>query len=286
MKTRVFAVCVVVFLFCGITHAGWSDGLVACYPFNGNANDESGNGYHGTVYGATLTADRFGNPKNAYDFDGVNDYIKINISNSSFLSEYSISCWVLFRDFNNNYSGILNGSNNYIALHGLGPGYGNDTKKVGFYQASYEGVNWIVYPVLTAYLTENVFYHVVVTRDKSNCSIYLNGKVQSSKQVNINSPVIEGGYLTIGALATLSKEDFVNGKIDDIRIYNRVLSDSEVQQLYRGVSPSVIVKPYTFTSGTPAKAAEVNADLDILYQQINVLRTIVCADHPTANGCQ
>lgn len=44
MKTRVFAVCVVVFLFCGITHAGLSDGLVAYYQFNGNVNDESGNG--------------------------------------------------------------------------------------------------------------------------------------------------------------------------------------------------------------------------------------------------
>ncbi|MEI6260974.1 MAG: hypothetical protein WCR46_13855 [Deltaproteobacteria bacterium] len=72
MKTRVFAVCVVVFLFCGITHAGLSDGLVACYPFNGNANDESGNGHHGTVIGgAVLTTDRFGNANSAYSFDSI-----------------------------------------------------------------------------------------------------------------------------------------------------------------------------------------------------------------------
>jgi hypothetical protein len=38
-----------------------NDGLIAYYPFNGNANDESGNGHNGTVYGSTLTADRFGN---------------------------------------------------------------------------------------------------------------------------------------------------------------------------------------------------------------------------------
>ncbi|MBF0574179.1 MAG: hypothetical protein HQK69_10565 [Desulfamplus sp.] len=59
----------------GITipaHADLSDGLVAYYPFNGNANDESGNGNNGTVDGATMTADRNGNANSAYSFDGVN----------------------------------------------------------------------------------------------------------------------------------------------------------------------------------------------------------------------
>ena len=48
-------------------------GLVAHYPFNGNANDESGNGNDGTVNGATLTTDRFGNANKAYSFDGVSN---------------------------------------------------------------------------------------------------------------------------------------------------------------------------------------------------------------------
>jgi hypothetical protein len=48
----------------------------------------------------------------------------------------------------------------------------------------------------------------------------------------------------------------------------------------------IVVKPYTFTSGTPAKAAEVNANFDTLYQQINVLKAIVCTDHPTTIGCK
>ncbi|ETR68891.1 MAG: hypothetical protein OMM_04291 [Candidatus Magnetoglobus multicellularis str. Araruama] len=51
------------------------EGLVAYYPFNGNANDESGNGNHGTVYGAILIEDRFGNKNSAYSFDGIDDYI-------------------------------------------------------------------------------------------------------------------------------------------------------------------------------------------------------------------
>ena len=67
-------------------------GQTAYYPFNGNANDESGNGYHGTVTGATLIADRFGNPNSAYSLDG-NDYIKI--LNSPEADTYvDFSAWV------------------------------------------------------------------------------------------------------------------------------------------------------------------------------------------------
>ncbi len=53
-----------------------SNGLVGWWPFNGNANDESGNGNQGTVNGATLTVDRFGIANQAYGFDGVNDFIQ------------------------------------------------------------------------------------------------------------------------------------------------------------------------------------------------------------------
>ncbi|MBI4688657.1 MAG: hypothetical protein HY754_00055 [Nitrospirae bacterium] len=76
---RIQAVFIVMFLilFASTSFASLTDGLVAYYPFNRNANDESGNGYNGTVSGATLTSDRNGNANSAYRFDGVNDYIKI-----------------------------------------------------------------------------------------------------------------------------------------------------------------------------------------------------------------
>ena len=101
MKTRVFAVCVVVFLFCGTTHAGLSDGLVAYYPFNGNANDESGNGNNGTVHGATLTTDRFGNANKAYYFNGVNSFIEVSDSSTLDIPiNLTFSVWI-----NQNVSG-------------------------------------------------------------------------------------------------------------------------------------------------------------------------------------
>jgi hypothetical protein len=59
----------------GIGLANLGDGLVAYYPFNGNANDESGNGNHGIVYGATIVEDVNGKPMGAYHFDGLSNYI-------------------------------------------------------------------------------------------------------------------------------------------------------------------------------------------------------------------
>ena len=60
----------------------FSDGLVAFYPFNRNANDESGTGNHGVVHGATLATDRFGSASSAYDFNGTTSYIQIQDSPS------------------------------------------------------------------------------------------------------------------------------------------------------------------------------------------------------------
>ncbi len=56
-------------------------GLIAYYPFNGNANDESGNQNHATINGATLTADKDDNLNSAYSFNGLNNYIETNIIN-------------------------------------------------------------------------------------------------------------------------------------------------------------------------------------------------------------
>lgn len=63
------------------------EGLVAYYPFNGDANDKSGNGNDGTVFGAITTADRFGNENAAYEFDGTNDYIQATASTLPTLRE-------------------------------------------------------------------------------------------------------------------------------------------------------------------------------------------------------
>ena len=80
-------------LFTAVVHAGINDGLVAYYPFNGNANDMSGSGYNGTVNGATLTTDRFGNPNSAYSFNGTGAYISTTFYGILGSNPRTISFW-------------------------------------------------------------------------------------------------------------------------------------------------------------------------------------------------
>ena len=80
-----------------------TNGLVGWWPFNGNANDESGNGNNGTVNGATLTTDRFGNVNKAYSFDGVNDFLLI----PSDITDFSISLWFNFSAPSNQFSELF-----------------------------------------------------------------------------------------------------------------------------------------------------------------------------------
>jgi len=82
-----------------VTFEGWkipTDGLVAWYPFNGNANDESGNGNNGTSNGIILTLDRFGNDNKSFYFDGINDYINLNIK---LPNTFTTSFWVYLESF-------------------------------------------------------------------------------------------------------------------------------------------------------------------------------------------
>ena len=72
-----------------------SDGLVAYYPFDGNADDASANGLHGVVHGATPAANRFGSPDSAYWFDGINDYISVEDSDLLDVNEFTASVWFL-----------------------------------------------------------------------------------------------------------------------------------------------------------------------------------------------
>ena len=100
MKKTVF-LCVI-YLVCvhsGVAHAACGDdGLVAYYPFNGNANDESGCGNDGTVYDAGLAADRFGNPQSAYYFDGMEDYIRIENDETLNPDSISVAAWFQYSE--------------------------------------------------------------------------------------------------------------------------------------------------------------------------------------------
>ena len=118
-----------------------TNGLVGYWPFNGNAQDESGNLNHGIVNGATLTTDRNGVANKAYSFDGVNDNIFIN--NNFFnigWNEFTISIWY-------NLNQQLNSNNIYSShtLFNTSPHLGIDFNMNWGNSNSLKSVEWFVY---------------------------------------------------------------------------------------------------------------------------------------------
>ena len=118
MKKKILSIACV--LVSAITFAQIpTDGLVGYYPFNGNANDESTNSNNGTVNGATLTTDRFGNVNSAYSFDGVDDNISISTLALTNVTNYSVSGWFQKTSSSENKEGSIFCSNDPLSVNGL-----------------------------------------------------------------------------------------------------------------------------------------------------------------------
>jgi hypothetical protein len=193
-------------------------GLIAYYPFNGNANDESGNEHHGTVNGATLTTDRFGNENSAYSFDG-NDIITVNHSaDLNMEGELSISVWVKPTTLSN---AMILGKSNYSS----NTNYLLRTKTTGFLQFEYKKfANSTNNPLIAGQ-----WNHIAVISEADNTKkIYVNNVL--STHTESTSPYgLVTNILTIGAR---TGAEFFNGVIDDIKIYNKALTADEVLAEY------------------------------------------------------
>jgi len=169
-----------------------TNGLVGWWGFNGNAQDASGNGNHGTVNGATLTTDRFGNQDGAYSFNGQNN--RINITSQIFnlgWQNYTISAWFLTSNLNNannfnNSSIILNTvPHNGIAISYYGtnnPFSTSVSNKVSVLGGNGSGWNYFNYGTLVSNnnISAHTWNHILLTRNGSNFLLYLNGNLSDS----------------------------------------------------------------------------------------------------------
>ena len=242
---------ILVFLMVVLTSTGysWADlssGLIAYYPFSGNANHITSNGHDGTVYGATLTTDRFGNPNSAYSFDGVDDYIRI--SNSSHLDgmdSLTLSVWVKLNGNNNQEMEVLNKYNHYsgnlfddsynIGIDGWGP--------LAVFQYATND-NYVI-KISNDPLSIDAWYHIVGVYTGTEGTLYINGnKVSLSR----NDPDFGGPLnsitsdLLIGCgEASGSLIKYFSGEIDDVRIYDRALNGSEVFDLSIVPVPGAVI---------------------------------------------
>lgn len=218
-----------------------AQGLVAYYPFNGNANDESGNGNDGKVYGATLTTDRKGNANKAYSFNGIGNYIDCNLS-PVFVNHQNltISGWVSVekRDEKYEYNVVVGNLGN------LGS---------GGYQVELSNVPYNIQPMYrdhansdrklqgVSIFENNAWNNFTVTYLSSGTStvisLYVNGVIDNTATLNGSISYDNVSSLLIGTNKDgidSRMQRFFNGKIDDIRIYNRILTGPEIRALYKG----------------------------------------------------
>jgi len=219
-----------------VAWANLSDGLVAYYPFDGNAQDESGNGNHGTVHGATLTENRFGNTESAYVFDGINDSISVDDgSQFNFINNLSVSLWVNPSLSQSNNAGLIDKSHTHNSNNGIQKSWAiqQAVDHTNFFRLNYQYNNtdyWSDFA--TVWLEPNVWNHILVSKENETVKYYKNGTLVSIYNGSVSSIDINGNLpLIIGAVNNWDR--FFNGSIDDIRIYNRALSKSEIQQLYQ-----------------------------------------------------
>ena len=207
------------------------DGLVGWWPFNGNANDESGNGNHGTINGPTLTTDRYGNQNEAYDFDGIND--NISLSNVPFINQITLSFWINIPFDGGGITIVQN-----CPFFPYNTSFATSSLPTNYHQ-------YILYSnncPLTAqnyYLNHsgsivNSWHNLVYTIDKnSDCRLYFDGIFQGLYNgSNFENCSNKNTNLRFGGNWVSNDPQWFKGKLDDIGIWNRALTQEEITSLY------------------------------------------------------
>ncbi len=215
-------------------------GLVAFYPFNGNANDESGYDNHGTVNGATLTKDRFGVPNAAYLFNGSSWIEALHKSHINFgrADEYSISLWVKAAP-DNGSAGILekwvDGSNPYPYVIRTANGKYQAARYIGGYPQNDSRVQY----VNGENVNPGAFQHMVAIFKPSTIEIFLDGELVATSQSQlVDGSVSNNHNLFIGRRGG-STLRFFKGVIDDVRVYSRAISAEEILTLFNEEGPEI-----------------------------------------------
>jgi hypothetical protein len=199
-----------------------ANGLVAWYPFNGNANDESGNGFNSVSNSASLIQDRNGNPNSAYQLGGGFIQLPVGVFNFQRNESFTISVWFTHQSAAN--ARLMSSENP---------------------EGNFRIANWGTYPGSFAtqygdYLFDTLpnptqWNHLVYAYSQGNEKTYVNGVLTN---VNFNSssqPCTYSYPFCIGAKASCTSCDRWQGKVDDFAIYNRALTQEEITALYTGM---------------------------------------------------
>ncbi len=205
--------------------------LIAYYPFNGNANDISGNQNNGTVFQAQLVPDRNGALNSAYSFDGINDYIEVTNSPAlNFQKSITVDFWISIKAFYDREE--------YPISHGNWENRWKvsiTNKKIRWTIKTDAGIKDLD---SETGLSTGTMYNAAVTYNGSDMEIYLNGKLDAF--IEFSGLIMQTNIdLMIGQVLPGNINYNFNGILDDIRIYDYALSRDEIQNLF-GNPASVI----------------------------------------------
>lgn len=211
---------------------GFSQDLVFHYPFSGAAMDISGNGHHGIVSGAILTEDRLGNPEEAYFFDG-GDVISVPDSPDFTLGtgDFTLVAWMKIT--------ASGGFSYYTMGHDEGPG--NTRKWILWISNGSIGIHvnspstggfWISNHGWAAITNE--WFHCAVRRDSNNFTIFVNAQPIGSN-VDTRSIPDPNTTFTMGDAESQHPERDYRGSLDEVRLYNRALSDVDIDDVYHDI---------------------------------------------------
>ncbi len=212
-----------------------TNGLVAHYPLNGNANNVFGTN-NGTIVGATLTSNRQGHANSAYRFNGTSSRIEFNAPPIAQVMNWTLSAWIKPAALPQHGIAVNVGMDNGSSGDGFGFGFNNSSTWEALLPATPGG--WRSSGQVIG--NTNAWYHVVMLRASGNLLFYINGN-QSVDAGPITYSVPTD--FTIGGQNNNLR--YFNGLIDDVRIYNRALSANEVAQLY---SYNEICSPHAATA--------------------------------------
>ena len=251
-----------------------TNGLVGYWPFNGNAQDESGNGNNGSVNNATLTQDRYGSPNSAYDFNANAQIVcpQNNIPSQIF----SLSVWINQDNSFANMQFVCLGSS---ASTTWGAVASNNNLYVG-YGAGCSGTGGGI--LNSTSVTSGNWIHLVYVSSGvgGNTQIYKNGVFagQSQNSTSIGGCSSQNLYFGVDIF---SVSEFIDGKLDDIGIWDRALTPQEITALYNGCQLSVNSQPnsqiininnnaqFIVGSSDPNATFQWQTDLGVGFQNLN-----------------
>jgi len=237
-----------------------AQGLVSYHPFTGNANDAGPNAIHGNVSNATLTSDRNGNANSAYYFNG-NAFIDLPNNNAYSFSPqgtFSISVWVL-PDQNNTWPAQA-----VVVKAPLHTDFNMSAWNYGTYIFSYKAMSGYAYNHIlngsTTFVQNLCWYNITSTYDNGKWHLYVNGRLEDQNLSQTNFILQDGFSRIFFGKKGESNGDWYQGKMDEVRIYNRVLNQQEIDSLAHTAAGTKTVNDLSLCEGESVQLSASGAN--------------------------